>query len=120
MNSDEMALNGETVKIKVPEGMVFEEAMYDDLAAAKVIFMNIDENVAKKLTIQKIEKLLIKEGEYIVKKQENGGNLVANDDENMTFLMHEAKLLDMEISMSELNEIFDKELCYLKLIKVVD
>lgn len=111
-------LFGESHTIKVPKNEVYTPFVYDEIQAAKTIHINLNDAIQNKLPLAELEFLLTIQREYI-QKQANNPEFSAMDEANIKFLEETVQSQGIKLSKDELLTIFETEVFYMKLIKIV-
>jgi len=116
LNVPEDRLEERLRNFKVQADIDFTEGTYESGQCASVVFPNLPESIRKKIGVTTLEDILELQGEYM---DETGGD-VFYDEENMTYLEKKCREEKINLSADELATIFDQEMGYLYLIKVID
>ncbi len=106
------------IKLLVPTNEVFKEKLYDEEQAAKIIHLNLDLNIKKKIAPSLLLKLLRFQGDFLEAKDEKNQNYLDYNDENSVFLKEQMKLIgiDLKLSEQEIKKIIKIESYYMELI----
>lgn len=118
--SVELEIGGELYTVKVPKGEVYKEAYYDEFQASKTIHLNLNNSLQEKLSLENVEKLIGFQGDYIRNQQKRKTNFSTMDEPNIRYLQLQANAKGINLSKEELIEVFEVELFYMKLIKIIE
>ncbi|MHA7057715.1 hypothetical protein ACWGOQ_0010880 [Aquimarina sp. M1] len=113
-------ISGETYTIKVPKDEIFKEAYYEEIQASKIIYLNLNDKLKEKISLSELATLINFQGEYIENQQKTNSNFTEMDESNIKFLYERLESVGPNLSKEEILEIFDVELFYMKLIKVIE
>ena len=109
-------VEGNKIQLLVPPNQVYEDKLYDEYQAAKIIHMNLSPDIQKKIAPSRLEKLINFQGNYIDAQEQLNKNYIGGDDTNIKFLNEKAKSLGLNLSKGEIFTILRYESYYMKLI----
>ncbi|WP_324028197.1 hypothetical protein QSV08_09780 [Maribacter sp. BPC-D8] len=118
--TENIEVSGETYAVNIPEGEIYVAAVYNDVQAAKTIYINFSDVLKEKLSLTQVEFILNYQANYIEYQRRKNPNLVELDKSNIEFLKQRIKSIGRSLSKDEILEIFHAESFYLKLINVID
>ena len=109
-------VEGNKIQLLVPPNQVYEDKLYDEYQAAKIIHMNLSPDIQKKIAPSRLEKLINFQGNYIDAQEQLNENYIGGDDANIEFLHEKSKSLGSNLSKEEIFTILRYESYYMKLI----
>ena len=118
LNIRHIEIEGQTITLLVPPNEVFKNKIYDEEQAAKIIYMNIDINIQKKISPSRLLKLINFQGDYVESQEKLKKNYLNHSKENSEFLNEKMKSIgvNLNLSIGEINTILKTETYYMKLI----
>lgn len=112
--TEEITIDGDLVKVKIPTSVNIKPTVYHELDAPKVIYYNLPDSLREKYQYMDIENIIHYHYNYL---DVMAHSIMADDEPNFEYLAK--KLEPVELSVEDMRVIFDVERYYLKLIKVI-
>jgi len=116
----QISVAGEVRDIKVSKTEKFKEGVYDDLQAARFIFLNLSEPLKEKLSLSQVQSLVNFQTEFIIVNQNANIEYELLSNKNIEFLKKKADSYSMNLTNDEIEKIFEIDDYYAKLIDIID
>lgn len=117
---EKVSVAGEIRDIKIPNGEKFEEGVYSEVQAARVIYLNISESLKDNLSLNQVEDLISFQGEFIIVNQNADIEYELLSDKNIEFLKKKSDSKNMNLTKEEIIKIFEIDDYYAKLINIIE
>lgn len=115
---ESVKINGKTIKFIVPSNEVFEDKLYDEEQAARIIHLNLNSDFKKKFSRSRLLTLIRFQGDFLEAKDNKNQNYLDYNEENYMFLKKKMKVIgiDLNLSEEEIKTIIKIESYYIELI----
>lgn len=117
---EKVSVSGEIRNIKIPKNEIFKEGVYDEVQAARIIYLNISESLKERISLKHVQILISFQGEFIIVNQNANIEYELLSDKNIEFLKKKSDSKNLNLTREEIIKIFEIDNYYAKLINIIE
>lgn len=117
---EKVSVAGEIRNIKIPKNEIFKEGVYDEVQAARIIYLNISESLKERISLKHVQILISFQGEFIIVNQNANIEYELLSDKNIEFLKKKSDSKNLNLTREEIIKIFEIDDYYAKLINIIE